>query len=498
MIPYPTTLPLPDVSLSASAETPTIRTDISGGLIEQFGRFATGREIYQVNWQLSEAELVIFEEWFAETLIGGVLVFGLMLPRDGGYEEEPVRFVGGTYGVSHKDALWWTVTASVERMIVANAPTNRTLPVPQWLRLSVDEALSQNLTLSHRNALLTVRPDEGSTTTFRIYPPTSDAAWIYFGISNLGDGETLITSEDVDPLPPEAVPSWPETLPNLNHNFRMDAERKAARIEMESGHSRQYADKLATVRGHDVEFDFSLEQLETFQDFFYTTLKSGSLIFWLTLPVDGQFQPVRVRIVEGRYSETYIFHDTFRVAFKLDRIVDQTVLPTEERPFPMYYAPTVNVATSRKILASDAGKFFIVNPSEGETINLHISSNLIEFGLLVVGPGNVLITREPFVWEMVSSDSGTGEFRKLGFELRSTELDLGSLAGDSGTGEFLKLGFALVSIIKDIGSLPGDSGSGEFGKLGFEMINVLEDLGTLSGDSGTGEFLKLGFELVIP
>lgn len=497
MIDYPENLPQPSTSLSADAETPTIRTDIDNGLVEQFGRFATGREDYSATWVLSEAELAIFEEWFNETLVGGVLIFGMMLPEDDGYSIQPVRFVGGEYAVAHKGSFFWTVAAQIEKMIVSVAPANRTLPIPQWLRLAVDPTISQNLTLAHRNALLTVRPDDGSTTTLRIYPPTDETQYIYFGINNQGDGETLITSEDVDPLPPEAVPDWPGSLPNVNQSFRLTGERKAARLELDSGHTRQYAQADATSKAHDVDWTFTLGQLQTFQDFFYVTLKAGSLPFWLTLPVDGQFIPVRVRFIGGRYQESYIFHDTFRVSARVERIVDQTVLPTPERPYPMYYGPTVNVIANRKMLDAQ-GKFFIVNPAEGQTISLHIYDATPEFGLLVKGLGNVLITRGPFVLDIGTlTDGAGGEYPKPSFSLRDTILDIGTIPGDLGAGEFLKTSFSLVSTIEDLGTLAGDSGSGSFLTTGVEILEVLVDAGTLT-DGGHGEYLKPAISLVIP
>jgi hypothetical protein len=425
-----------------------------------------------------------------------LLVFGLLLPDDGAYSVQPVRFVGGTYQVRHKSALWWNVSARIEKLLVSDAPTNRNLPIPQWLRLSVDEALSQVLTLSHRNSILTVRPADGNTTTLRIFPPIDPTQYLYFGINNQGDGDTLITSADVDPIFPTPISAFPGGLPNINQSFGLDAKRKASRIEMDSGHPRQYAGLLATVKTYQVEWDFNLEQLQTFQDFFFLTLRNGSLPFTLTLPVDNDFAAVVVRFVGGRYSESYLPVDTFRVTATVDRIVEQSVTPNEAPIYPIWYSPTVNVTANRKLTSGDAGKMFVVNPALGQTINLHIYSNFIEFGLLVVGLGNVLITRGPFMNDLGEfGDTGVGTFHKLSFELRTTDLDIGTLTGDTGVGEFLKLGFALVSTTHDIGTIPGDTGVGTFLKPSFEMLTVLEDLGEF-GDTGAGEFLKLGFELI--
>lgn len=498
MIDYPANLPQPSTSLSADVETPTIRTDLQTGLVEQQGRYSTGLETYRATWVFSADELLIFENWVADTLAGGVLVFGLALPDDGAYSVQPVRFVGGTYQVSHKSALWFTVTATVEHLTNNPAPSNRTPALPQWLRLAVDPAVSQVLGVSHRNALLTVRPDEGSTTTLRIFPPTDPTQYIYFGIDNQGDGETLITSQDVDPLFPEAVPGFPGSLPAVNQSFGVDAARRTSRLEMESGHPRQYAASVATRKTYQVEWEFSLAQLKTFQDFFFITLKSGAIPFTLTLPVDGSFIPVPVRFVGGRYSETYVPVDRFKVAATVERVVDQTVTPPGWQPYPLFYGPNVNVTANRKVAAGDAGKFFIVNPDEGQTINLHIYANKIEFGLLVKGLGNVLITRGPFILDIGTlADSGAGEFLKPSFTLRDTIRDIGTLPGDIGSGEFLKTSFSLVSVIEDLGTLAGDSGSGAFLTTGMEILEVLVDAGTLT-DTGAGSFGKPAITLQIP
>jgi hypothetical protein len=499
MIQHPTNFPQPSVDLSGDSETPVVRTDIDNGLIQQFGRFATGKESFSASWVLSQAELTVFEEWFNEELFGGVLVFGLMLPEGSGYSVQPVRFVGGSFDTAHKDAFWFTVTAEIEKMIVSEAPTNRTLPVAQWVRLGINPALSQNLTFDHRNALLTSTPGSGNTTTFRIYPPTDPTQYIYFGLNNQGAGETLITSEDVDPPPVETVPSWPGGAPNINRTFRVSAKRKASRLDMDGGHPRQWAGLETTVKGYEVEWDFTLAQLQTFHDFFYTTLKSGSSIFWLPLPLDGMLTATRVRFVGGRYSQSYIFNDTFKVTARLDVIVEQTVLPSEAMPWPMYYAPLVEVAAHRKVTMADAGTLFHLAPAAGQTINLHIASNLIEFGLLITGLGNVLVTRTPFVHVLTPmTDTGEGAFGTPTFELRDTIKNLGSVGTDTGSGEFLTSAFELRSVVKDIGTLTTDTGSGEFLKPAFEMLVVLEDIGTIATDTGSGEFLKTSFILDIP
>ncbi len=497
MIAYPANFPQPGTSFSGDASTPTIRTDIDNGLVVQEGRFATSLETFRAQWVLSEAELVIFEEWFAETLAGGVLVFGLLLPDEGAYSVQPVRFVGGEYDTSHKGGLWFNVNATLERLTLRNAPSNRTPSIPQWLRLAVDEATSQVLTLSHRNALLTVRPAFGNQTALRIFPPTSEAALIYFGVNNLGAGETLITSQDVDPLLAEATPDFPLDLPNINQGVSAKATRRVIRAEMESGHPRQFAASKSTRKTYQVEWEFSLDELQTFQDFFFVTLKSGAGSFNLTLPIDGLFAASTVRFVGGKYSESYVPTDRFKVSATVEAVVSQTVAPPTERPFPVYYSPTVYVTENRKVTAGDAGTFFVLAPSLGQTLNLHIYALEIEFGILNAGLGNVLITRGPFVLDLGTlGDAGAGTFAVPVVELTTIERDLGTLAGDAGAGTFTKPTINLSLPTNDLGTLAGDAGSGNFTKPVLDLIVCLEDLGTLAGDTGAGTFTKPTIELV--
>lgn len=497
MIDFPSTLPQPSTSFSGDVSTPTIRTELDNGLVEQYGRFSTKLESFSVSWVLSQAELVIFETWFNDTLAGGVLVWNMLLPDEGGYAVRPVRFVGGQYTSSHKPALWFNVSARVECLTLTDAAPNRTLPIPQWLRLAVDPTASQVLTLAHRNAILTVRPDLGSTTTLRINPPIDDTQYIYFGISNQGLGETLITSQDVAAILPDAVPAFPGTLPNINQSFGVDAKRKATRIDMESGHPRQYAELETTVKTYQVEWDFTLAQLKTFQDFFFVSLKSGALTFTMTLPVDGLFIAVPVRFVGGKYGESYLPVDTFRVTATVERIVDQTVIPSAEKPYPIWYSPTVNVTANRKIGAGDAKKFFVVTPAAGQTISLHLSNRLIEFGLLIKGLGNVLITRGPFIVDIgaIGTDGAGTVFAKPTLSLISILRDFGNMGSDNAGTTMLKPTFSLVSVAKNIGTIPTDNAGTVLIKPTFELKAVLKNVGTIPTDNSGTTLNKPTFSL---
>lgn len=498
MIAYPANLPQPSNRLTGDSSTPVVRTDLDTGLVIQQGRFATGHDTYQLSWKLSQAEVVIFEEWFNETLVGGQLLFALTMAVDGGLEEVPARFVGGDYTISHDGAFWFVVGATAEVMFVSSSAPNRTPPVPQWKRLALDETLSQTLGLSFRNAVLTTRPDLGSVTTLRVPPPINDTAFIYFGVKQLGDGEVLITSEDVPPLPVWSTPAFPAGLPAIDMSFGEVANRVAERLDMESGHVRQWLRFDTTTKKYSAKWEFDLDQLQDFRDFFFTTLQSGSRSFTIKLPVDGQFENVVVRFVGGKFSESYVPHNRFAVQARLERVVAQTVTPTTERPFPLYYAPAVSVYVNRKVTAGDAFKMFNVFPAAGETVNLHIHTLNIEFGVTVKGLGNVLITRGPFIYDIGTfGETGLSAFYKLTLSLRDTIVDIGTIPPDVGASEFLPTTMSLISVILDIGTTQLDEGASEFLLSRLELLEVEVDGGSFA-DSGASVYMKSTIELIEP
>lgn len=485
MITYPDTIPQPSITFAGDAETPTIRTDIETGLIEQEGRFSTGRESFRLSWRMSATELAAFEEWFAETLAGGVLVFGLALPEDGAYSLQPCRFVGGKYDFHHASALWFDVSAAVECLTVRNAPAQRTPPVPQYVRLTLDPVADQTLTLSHRNALLTARPALGSQTTLRIYPPTDETAWTFFGLRNMGAGETLITSDSVDPLPPPVLVDFPDTLPAVNQTFAAEASRRVTRLEMESGHPRQISASKSTQKTYHVDWEFSLDELQTFQTFFFVTLASGSAPFRLTLPVDGAFVPVTVRFVDGRYSEDYQHPDRFRVTADVDAITAQTVIPTTERPYPVFYAPTVAVTGTRRFAPADAGALLVFNPAAGETVAFHISSGTPEFGVLNKGLGQVLITRAPLVVALgsIGNEAAGVAFTRPDLSCVNTLHALGSVTPDAAGVGFRVPPLSLVVVLRALGSLAPDAAGLLFPIPSLELKTVLNPVGTIANES---------------
>jgi hypothetical protein len=224
--------------------------------------------------------------------------------------------------------------------------------------------------------------------------------------------------------------------------------------------------------------------------------------FFITLPVDGQFFSVPVRFIGGKFNESYVPHNRFKVTAQLERVVAQTVIPSSERPYPLYYAPTVAVYANRKIVDADQLKMFEVYPAEGQTISLHIYARTFEIGITVKGLGNVLITRGPFVLDIGTFvEPLQGVFFKPTLELRDTIRDIGMLTADEVSGTFYKPVVELKSTERDIGTLTPETLAGTFYKPVVEILEVLVDVSalvTVPNDATTGTFYKPTIELVIP
>jgi hypothetical protein len=500
MISYPAGIPQPTQQLSGSTSTPVMRTDLPSGLVVQEGRFATALRKYSLSWSLTRAQLGVFEEWYQIDLAGGVLLFELLLHSNGTTELVPVRFADGGYTIANVELDRFQVQASVERLTVEVAPTNRTPAVPVFQRLGVDPAESQVLTLHHRNAVLTLRPVLDNLTTLRIFPPTSEAALIYFGVQNLGAGDTLITSRDTTPLVVPPTPTFPGSLPFPERRVVQQVSNAVARLEMDSGHPRQWATTDGAQRQYDLSWELTLAQMGTFCRFFFEDLKSGSNQFWITLDADGLFAPVLVRAIGGTYTERYLAtSQRFVVSLRVDRVVAQTVTPTEERPYPVYYSPAVNVYVNRKITTGDAGKLFIVHPPAGQTISLHIYSRLIEFGLLIVGLGNVLITRGPFILNVGSfSENMSPQFGKANLQLIDILKNIGTVGSENIPTTFPKAVLSLLSVIKPLGTVGSENIPTTFPKAVLEIKTVLEDLGAVASEAVAVSFPKSTLTLDIP
>lgn len=484
---FPTTLPAPSYGYSERVVPSSLRTALRTGWPVVRARSGSNRSEWRCSWRMRSSEFQAFRTWFADDLAQGVLLFTVP------WSSEVLRFVGGTYAAIQGHGGFHEVSATLESFRTTNAPINTVPLVPPGKRLAVDPAVSQQLTFIHRNSRLALRPDDGDTTTLRVYSATAPENYIWLGVRNLGDGETLITTEDSDPAPVEPTATWPSGLPYPDAGFRIENEAQVARLEMESEHSRQSTRFESAEETYQVSWTFSQSELTTFQTFFLSTLEAGSKPVGIPLPVDGAFNPVAVRFVGG-YAESHSGPGQFRVTAELTRVTTQAVFPENSTPYAQHYFPVIEVSEHTLVAPGDAGKMFIVSTVEGETVNLHINQQQIEFGVLLLGLGSVLITRTPFVYDM-GADTTSGVVGKPELSLLSVIVDI-ETSPDAAESVLAKPGFELDSVIVD-GSTDSDLAASEIRKPVLEVKEVLVET-TTDPDTTSSELKKPVFRLEIP
>ena len=484
---FPSTVPAPGYGYARRAVPASLRTTLQTGWPVNRARYGTNRSEWRATWRLRGSEFQIFRTWFADDLANGVLLFTVP------WSSEVLRFVGGSFNATQGHGGFHEVSAVLESLGTTNAPINTTPLVPPGRRLAVDPADSQQLTFIHRNARLASRPLDGDTTTLRVYTAESPENYIWLGVRNLGDGETLITTEDSDPPPVEPTATWPTGMPYPDSGFQIEQRAQVARLEMESEHTRQATRFDTFQEGYQVSWTFDASQLTAFQTFFFTTLESGSKAVGIPLPVDGSFNPVSVRFVGG-YSESYAGPDRFRVTAELLRVTGQSVFPENTTPYALHYYPVVEVSEHTLVTSADAGKMFVVSTVEGETVNLHIGQQEIEIGVLLIGSGSVLITRTPFVHDMGSDTTSSG-LVKPSFELESVIVEI-ETSPDAAESVLGKPTFELDSVIVQA-SPDDDFTESALGKPSLEIKDVLVEI-TPDSDTTTSELKKPVFRLEIP
>lgn len=114
MITWPTSLPLPSVTLSGSASNPVIRTEMETGLVRQRRRFLSDTESFSVQWLFTALEFAAFRSFFKNTLQAGTLSFDISLPVGESLVDVSCVFIGGTYDFTHVPVMNTRVSAKLE------------------------------------------------------------------------------------------------------------------------------------------------------------------------------------------------------------------------------------------------------------------------------------------------------------------------------------------------------------------------------------------------
>ena len=113
---YPSSfLPAVTAGLGTQVKPSVIRTNFDGGKTRQRMRFETRPEIFNANWEMTDAQFEIFEAWVRTKLNRGNDWFNIDLPAGKqGFTTVLARFVGGRYSRTHFGVFDWKVSAQLE------------------------------------------------------------------------------------------------------------------------------------------------------------------------------------------------------------------------------------------------------------------------------------------------------------------------------------------------------------------------------------------------
>ena len=115
MATWPVTLPPPIYGMGMDPKSKVISTDMEVGLPRSRRRSSARHDEFQVAWELSEAQMEIFRNWFEADVFDGAGWFTVDLP-DGynGFSTVEARFKSGNYSSKLDQGMIWTVSATLE------------------------------------------------------------------------------------------------------------------------------------------------------------------------------------------------------------------------------------------------------------------------------------------------------------------------------------------------------------------------------------------------
>lgn len=136
---WPDALPLPKFGMGVNPADQTIRTDMEVGAAR--ARRRTHARIYQVqvSWLFSDAQFVIFQDWFDQGAQGGAAWFSLRLPLGGRLSAQEVRFIGPVQ-ITNDEGMNWSVSGKLE--VRFSAPPAGAMTADSTL--TVDSSVSVN------------------------------------------------------------------------------------------------------------------------------------------------------------------------------------------------------------------------------------------------------------------------------------------------------------------------------------------------------------------
>jgi len=108
-------LPNPSVAYSIEAQNEVLETRYETGEPLQRLRFDTHFDVVSVTWLFTDADYLIFKNWFATKIERGTKKFDIVLPLGDNLQTYEAQWVSGgnPYQVSYQQVLYWNVTATL-------------------------------------------------------------------------------------------------------------------------------------------------------------------------------------------------------------------------------------------------------------------------------------------------------------------------------------------------------------------------------------------------
>jgi len=117
MASYPTTLPLPSTDYSLEPVDPVARTDMESGPSRSRRRTKARNDHVSVSWNMSDAQLKIFRDWFDDDttgINGGASWFTVdLLIGNTAFDNVTAKFAG-IYTAKYTEYMRWMVSAKLE------------------------------------------------------------------------------------------------------------------------------------------------------------------------------------------------------------------------------------------------------------------------------------------------------------------------------------------------------------------------------------------------
>lgn len=122
--------------------------------------------------------------------------------------------------------------------------------------------------------------------------------------------------------------SWPTVLPTPSAAFDGDVQANTIRTQMESGVFRQRSRFTADLIFSNVTWELDDLQMSVFAAFHKYRLNLGNDWFEISLPLGGGMQTHVVRLVDGKFKQTYVPVAHWSVTAQLE-IRERVTLPSD-------------------------------------------------------------------------------------------------------------------------------------------------------------------------